>query len=79
MRNLGSLGLPTGVAGLVLGLVVGALGSFTDDALGGATAVTILQIALWALGGLLVVPALSGLLGGAPRGGGHHRRPHPTH
>lgn len=80
MRNHAINGLPTGVAGLVLGLVVGALGSFTDDALGGGTAVTLLQIALWVAGAVLIVPALAGLLGGASaRDDRRHHRPHPQH
>jgi hypothetical protein len=43
---------------LLLGLVVGLLGSLADNALGGGGAVTALQVVLWVAGAILVALAL---------------------
>lgn len=47
--------LPVGPPMLLLGLVVGLLGSLADNALGGAGAVTALQVVLWIAGGLMIL------------------------
>lgn len=54
---------------LVLGLVVGLLGSFFDDLVGGGTLATIGQVALWLASAALVLPAIAGLVSHSPPGG----------
>jgi len=47
---------------LLAGLLVGLIGSFTDDLLGGAAAVEVLQIALWVASAALVAAGALGAL-----------------
>ena len=44
---------------LILGLVIGLLGSFSDDLLGSSAAVGVLQVVLWIASGVLVVGAFA--------------------
>ncbi len=43
---------------LILGLVIGLLGSFSDDLLGSSAGVAVLQIALWIAAGVLLLAAV---------------------
>ena len=47
--------LPVGASALVLGLLIALAGSFADNLLGEAAVVTVLQLVLWAAGGILVL------------------------
>ncbi|MCW3011824.1 MAG: hypothetical protein JWO90_2228 [Solirubrobacterales bacterium] len=47
--------LPVGASALLLGLLVALAGSFTDNLLGGAAVVTVLQVVLWIAGGILML------------------------
>lgn len=47
--------LPVGASALLSGLLVALAGSFTDDLLGGAAIVTVLQLVLWIAGGILML------------------------
>lgn len=53
---------------LLFGLVVGLLGSYTDELLGASDVVTATQIVLWCASGVLLVTALAGLVRGEPTG-----------
>jgi hypothetical protein len=54
---------------LLAGLVVGLLGSFSDDLLGTSGVVEVVQVVLWIASAALVVTALIGMLGAGARHG----------
>ena len=54
--------LPSGASALLLGLVVGLLGSFSDDVLGAGTAASVVQIALWVVSAALILSGAFGLV-----------------
>jgi predicted lipid-binding transport protein (Tim44 family) len=47
---------------LLAGLLVGLIGSFTNDLLGGAAAVQVLQVALWVASAALIAAGALGSL-----------------
>lgn len=47
--------LPVGASILLLGLVVALAGSLSDNVLGDAALVTVLQVLLWTAGGILML------------------------
>lgn len=47
--------LPVGASALLPGLVIALAGSFSDNLLGGAVLVTVLEILLWTVGGILML------------------------
>ncbi len=59
----------------LLGLAIGVLGSYSDDLLGGAAAVSVLQIALWIVSAVVLVSAVMQLRG---RRTITHGQLHPT-
>jgi hypothetical protein len=57
---------------LLAGLVVGVLGSFSDDLLGGSGVVEALQVVLWVASAALLVVAVAAIAGA---GGARARQP----
>jgi len=55
---------------LVSGLLVGLLGSLTDDLFGATGFVGVLQVVLWAVSAVLLLGAVAGVLRRDPRPGG---------
>ena len=55
---------------LLSGLLVGLLGSLSDDLFGATGFIGVLQVILWAVSAVLLVGALLGMLRHAPRPGG---------
>ena len=53
--------LPAGASALLLGLVIAIAGSFSDNVLGGAAAVVVLQLVLWIAGGILMLAGAASL------------------
>lgn len=49
---------------LLYGLVVGVIGSFSDNLLGGSTVALVIQLVLWAASAVLLAAALVGLARG---------------
>lgn len=47
--------LPVGPAALLLGLIIALAGSYSDNVLGDAAGVTVLQVVLWVGGGILML------------------------
>ena len=55
---------------LVSGLLVGLLGSLSDDLFGATGFISVLQVVLWVVSAVLLVGALLGMLRDDPRPGG---------
>jgi len=54
-KTMSRIQLPVGASALLLGLVIALAGSFGDNLLGGAALVTVLQVLLWTVGGILML------------------------
>jgi len=65
--------LPVGASILLLGLVVALAGSLSDNVLGDATLVTVLQVLLWTAGGILILAGAASTI--ALRSGQRAERP----
>jgi len=68
--------LPVGASALLLGLVIALAGSFSDNLLGGAALVIVLQILLWTAGGILMLGGAASTI--ALRSGQRAERARPT-
>ena len=53
------LQIPVGASMLLLGLVIALAGSLSDNLLGDATLVTVLQVLLWTAGGILMLAGVA--------------------
>ncbi|WP_205698196.1 hypothetical protein [Conexibacter sp. SYSU D00693] len=62
MRSHGSL--PAGLPAIAVGLLVGVLGSFSDNLLGDGLTVAVLQLGLWAISAAIVLPTAVGMVTG---------------
>jgi len=58
------------VPALLSGLLVGLLGSLSDDLFGATGFIEVLQIVLWAVSAVLLLGAVMGMLRRDPRPGG---------
>ena len=74
--------LSVGASTLLLGLLIALAGSLTDDVLGDAAIVMVLQVVLWVAGGILMLAGATSVaplrLGGADRTE-RRRALRPTH